>query len=73
MEDEGRLLTWIADKTGYKIDTIYSMKLGRRAVTERFAKLASDPLGMPVYLLFAPLDLPKSTVSMLENSEAVAD
>ncbi|MCA1668920.1 MAG: helix-turn-helix transcriptional regulator [Thermomicrobia bacterium] len=71
MTEQGRVLSWLADKTGYSVDTIYSMKQGRRAVTERFARRAADALDLPMSLLFAPIVLHESS-EMRHECEVVA-
>lgn len=71
MADQGRVLSWLADKTGYSVDTIYSMKQGRRAITQKFAERAAAALGLPFSLLFSPIVLHESS-DLLHESEAVA-
>lgn len=71
MTEQGRVLSWLADKTGYSVDTIYSMKQGRRAITERFARRAADALDLPMSRLFVPVMLRESS-EMQRECEAVA-
>lgn len=73
MTEQGRVLSWLAQKTGYSVETIYSMKQGRRAITQRFADRAAIAIGLPFSLLFSPIVLHESSEILRTDDEQAAD
>lgn len=48
LREQGRRLTWLAEKTGYSESTVGAVARGEREGTEAFYKLASYVLGEEV-------------------------
>src|SRR6266851_5447263 len=64
LAEQGRFLSWLAKRTGYSENSVYSMKMGRRAITQKFAERAAIALDVPFSLLFTPIVLHESSDSI---------
>jgi transcriptional regulator with XRE-family HTH domain len=52
LEQQGRSITWLADKAGISVAYAWRMLRGERPVTAEFRKAAVEALGVPEDILF---------------------
>lgn len=57
LEEKGIVMAWLARRCGYSDNYLTLIKTGRKPATAAFAKKTSDALGLPMSLLFLPIEL----------------
>jgi transcriptional regulator with XRE-family HTH domain len=66
LEEKGIVMAWLARQCGYSENYLTLIKTGRKPATDAFAKKVSAVLGLPMSLLFLPIELSGRNDSLSE-------
>jgi transcriptional regulator with XRE-family HTH domain len=74
LKSQGRTIRWLAEQVGVPENTLTKYKRGHRKTLPRaVATRISTVLGVPLDLLFLPVELPQRNDLLQERSESITD
>jgi DNA-binding phage protein len=66
-------MSWFARATHYSREHLYRLKRGDVPITDTFARAASAALGLPMSVLFVPVESPEVRKVRTVDGERAAD